>query len=562
MFVLPLTVSVFDPASFPGNSGAISSSKFGVRVTVGGEDYTDRLIDEVQVDAEEDAARVASFTVVARPGQFEPDSWINLPVSVDYLQDGVAFRLFTGIVDLPNLSIDGKSIVVNCTDDLQGRFTGKERAQIEDVFQGSGAMWSPALFGDYTDSEQFAKDLLSTIARSADIDRNGLLRFGDWYSPGYDYLFLDAEIFPDSVSVEWAGRRDIVNRVDITLEYTYQFFRERYHRYLWNYPRSFPEYLELNTSLPNNDMIKGAAEQTGWRLAGPIKYVRLPPSGEFDLPSGGSTQWVAAEEVRQYVALGADFTLEKRWVQDVKQTFNIAVESPPNIQRYDQLAEEVQATLDTSVEEDGFGAFETTPDLPEISIGSDRAWNSFSSLNLAVAVDTAVAHSKALILSSFRQNSVSFRTLLQPELERYHFARIETDSVTAQGKCRRILHRISVTDGWATTEVDLAVFRGEPSIEGSYNIPAMEYSESNVSTTTTLDTAIQVIDGSVPAPAEDFEGYVGNELPPIAVVENPFDERFALSTPEISEGSRNPVESMFEFTVLAPVYNQDLTVSV
>src|SRR5690606_40894415 len=173
---------------------------------------------------------------------------------------GVAFRLFTGIVDLPNLSIDGKSIVVNCTDDLQGRFTGKERAQIEDVFQGSGAMWSPALFGDYTDSEQFAKDLLSTIARSADIDRNGLLRFGDWYSPGYDYLFLDAEIFPDSVSVEWAGRRDIVNRVDITLEYTYQFFRERYHRYLWNYPRSFPEYLELNTSLPNNDMIKGAAE--------------------------------------------------------------------------------------------------------------------------------------------------------------------------------------------------------------------------------------------------------------------------------------------------------------
>jgi hypothetical protein len=560
MLSLPLQISVYDDTAFPGNSGTLSSSTFGVLVKVGGEDYTDRLIGEVEVDAEEGAARVATFAVVAREGVFEPDTWINLPVSIDYIQDGVSFRLFTGIVDLPTLSIDDESIVVNCTDDLQARFEGKERAQIEALFQGTGAQWSQALFGDYEDSERFADDLLSTIPISADLDRNGNLVFGNWYAAGYDFLFSDAETFPESVAVEWGGRREIINRVSISLEYTYQFFRERSQRYVWSYPRPFPEYLEQNTSLPNNDMVTQAAGAGGWTLDGPISYDRLPASGEIDLPSGGSTQWVVSEEVRQYVVLGTDFTLKKRWVQDVKQTLNLTVESAANIARYDLLTDEIEATLDTSIDEEGFGDFDTTPNLTEITIGSDTAWSSYDAAEYTAAIDASIAHGQVIILESFRQNSVSFQTLLQPELERYHFIRLQANTVTAQGKCRRLTHRISLESGSATTEVDLAVFRGENTIAGSYMLPSLSYSEATRATTTNLGTAIQKNDGSVTTPAADFEGYVGNELP--IATSAPFDERFAIKTPDIADTSRDAVEESFDITVQADMYNQTLTVSL
>lgn len=557
---LPLTISVYDAASFPGNGGTLSSKTFGVLVTVGGEDYTDRLIGEVQVDAEEGAARVATFSVVARAGVFEPDTWINLPVTIDFIQDGVSFRLFTGIVDLPTLSIDDESIVVNCTDDLQSRFAGKERAQIEALFQGTGAQWSPAVFGDYTDSEQFTEDLLSTIAYSADLDRNGVLRFGNWYAAGYDFLFSDGEVLPGSVEVEWGGRREIINQVNVSLECTYQFFRERSQRYVWSYPRPFSEYLEQNTSLPNNDVINQAATAGGWTLEGPIDFDRLPASGEYDLASGGTTNWVISEETRQYIAIGADFTLRKRWVQDVKQTFDLTVQSTPNIARYDLLTEEVQAALDSSQDEEGFDDFGATPPGTEITIGSDTAWTTFSSADLTAAVDAAIAQAQVIILDSFRQNSVSFQTLLQPELERFHFVRLEADSVTGQGKCRRVTHRISLDQGSATSEVELAVFRGEVSSAGSYSLPGLSYSEAPRVTQTTLGTAIQKNDGSVATPAEDFEGYVGNELP--IATSNPFDERFAIKTPDIADTSRNAIEEAYQLTVEADMFNQALSVSL
>jgi len=560
MFSLPLQISVYDASTFAGNGGTLSSSTFGVLVQVGGEDYTDRLIGEVEVDAEEGSARVATFSVVAREGVFEPDTWINLPVSIDYIQDGVSFRLFTGIVDLPTLSIDDESIVVNCTDDLQARFEGKERAEIEALFQNTGAQWSQALFGDYTDSEQFAEDLLSTIPYSADLDRNGVLVFGNWYAAGYDFLFSDAETFPESVSVEWGGRREIINRVSISLEYTYQFFRERSQRYVWSYPRPFSEYLEQNTSLPSSDVISQAASAGGWTLEGAIDFDRLPASGEYDLASGGTTNWVISEANRQYIAIGTDFTLQKRWVQDVKQTLNLTVETGANITRYDLLSEELQASLDTSIDEEGFGDFEATPSLAETTIGSDKAWSSYNAGEYAAAVDTCIAHAQVIILDSFRQNSVSFRTLLQPELERYHFVRLEADTVTAQGKCRRLTHRISLEQGSATTEIEMAVFRGETSSAGSYSLPSLSYSEDTRVTTTNLGTAIQKNDGSVPEPAADFEGYVGNELP--IATSSPYDERFAIKTPDIADTSRDAIEESFDITVEADMYNQTLTVSL
>ncbi|WP_348245902.1 hypothetical protein, partial [Salmonella enterica] len=90
--------------------------------------------------------------------------------------------------------------------------------------------------------------LLSTIPACADLDRNGQMVFGQWYSAGFDFLFSDDEVFPESPEVEWGSRRDIINQVNIDLDYTYQYLRERKQRYTWTYPRGFIDYLQQNTS--------------------------------------------------------------------------------------------------------------------------------------------------------------------------------------------------------------------------------------------------------------------------------------------------------------------------
>jgi hypothetical protein len=559
-FELGLTLSVYDANTLPGNGGVLANSTFAVYVTVAGVDYTDRLIGTVEVDAEEGAARVATFTVVARAGVFEPDTWINLPVAIDYEQNGVRYRLFTGYVDLPELSLDDQSITVTCTDNLQGRVEGQDRSVIEALFTGTGARWTPALFGDYSDSQQFADDLLSTIPASADLDRNGVLVFGDWYSAGYQFSFADADVLPESVSVEWGSRREIINRVTVQLDYTFQFFRERKQRYDWDYPRYFTDYLEQNTSLPNNDIIRQAAEGTGWNMLGTVRFARLPASGTYTLPSGGQSNWMISEEIRQYVAIGAHFTMRKRWVQDVKQSLSITVESTPNIARFDVLSDQVSAALDTSVDENGFSDFESEPPLAATAIGSDTAWPTYDANQLQAAYDTCVAHAEVIILGSTRQNSVSFTTLLQPELERYHYARLQSATVSAQGKCRRVRHVISLEGGSAITDVELAVFRGETSAEDIPALPPLNYSESVRPTSTLLSTAIQNNGGTTPTPADNFQGYVGNELP--IVNSSPFEERFAIRTPDISNVSRNAIEQSFELAVQAPMYNQTLTVSL
>ncbi|MDX1816121.1 MAG: hypothetical protein R3180_00275 [Marinobacter sp.] len=559
-FQLGLTVSVYDASTLPGNGGTLTNSTFAVYVSVAGIDYTDRLIGSVEVDAEEGAARVASFTVIARAGVFEPDTWINLPVIIDYEQDGVRYRLFTGYVDLPELSLDDQSITVTCTDNLQGRFEGQERAAMEALFAGTGVRWSAALFGEYSDSQQFADDLLSTVPASADLDRNGFMVFGDWYSGGFQFSFADADVFPESVAVEWGSRREIINRVNVKLDYTFQFFRERKQRFDWDYPRYFTDYLEQNTSLPNNDMVRQAADGTGWDLLGNIRYTRLPPSGTYTLPGGGESNWVVSEEIRQYVALGAHFTLRKRWVQDVKQSLAITVESTPNIERFDVLPDQVSAALDTSEDEDGFGDFEREPAVPATALGSDTAWPTYDAAQLQAAFDTCVAHAGVIILGSARQNSVSFKTLLQPEIERHHFARLQSATVSAQGKCRSVHHVIDLAGGSATSEIELAVFRGETSTENIPALPGLTYTEATRPTETSLGTALQDNAGSVAVPPDDFQGYVGNELP--IVNANPFDERFAIKTPDISDAARNAIEQSFELAVQAPMYNQTLTVSL
>lgn len=561
---LPLSVTVYDASQYPGHGGTLASSTFAVSVIIGGEDYTDRLIGTIEVDAEEGAARTASLTVVARDGVFEPDTWINLPVTVDYIQGGVSFRIFTGIVDLPNLAIDDESITLSCTDNLQGRFEAKSRQQVESLFDGTGAQWSAAVFGQYETSEQFAEDLLSTVPLSADLDRNGQLVFGPWYSAGHDFQFLDSEVSPESVEAEWGSRRDIITQVAIEVDYTYQYFRERKHRYVWDYPRSFGDYLEQNTSLPTSAMIEEAATVDGWSILGAIEYERLPESGVQYLPSGGSTNWVISDEVRASLTLAADFTIRKRWVQDVRETYTITVQSQPNIARFGLLQDELRVSLDTSIDDTGFDAFEMEPPSEPVTIGSDTTWPSAAPDRIEAAIQTAVAAAQVKMLDSVRQNGVSFSTLIQPELERYHFLSLVSDKVTAQGKCRRVRHVIDFESGSATSDIELAVMRAEVSAAGTLSLAGLDYTEEALPTTTVLGSAIQNNEGTVEAPADDFQGYVGNyifaQLP--VAMENPFEERFAIRTPDLAENSRDAIEYAESATVEAPIYNQTLTVTL
>lgn len=559
---LPTQISVYDQTELAGNGGSISGGSFSVRVLVAGDDYTHRLIGQVEVDAEEDAARVAVFELLLESGAFEPDDWINLPVSIDYIQGPASFRIFTGIVDLPELSLESNTVRISCTDNYQARFEGQSRSLIEGIFQQTEARWSEAVFGEYEDSAQFAEDMLSTIPASANLAGNGQSFISNWYSPDSDFTFSDSEVFPESISVEWASLKELLTQINVSLEFNYQFFRERQHSYSWDYPRTFGEYLEENTSLPTTAMVEQAADTDGWRVSGKIVFQRLPESGEYDLPSGGSSNWSISDDVRLSLTTGVDFTIAKRWIQDVRESYQITVRCGSSISRFGRLTKDLSGSLDNSVDESGFEDFESTPSLSQITIGSDTAWTSRSLIERDAGIRTGVARARTMILESMRQNSVSFKTLMQPELELYHYITLSSSSVNAHGKLRRIKHIIDLDSPAALTEVEVAVFRADTSIDSTLDYDGLEHSEDPVGTITTLYTTLQDFTGQVPEPPEEYDGYVGNYVSQLNNVPNPFDERFGFTTPEVAAESRDPIEYSEDAVVEVSGYNDTMTVNL
>jgi hypothetical protein len=542
-------------------------------VTLGDVDVSARLVGDVTVDAEEGAARVAEFTLRPTGGPIDPSSWVGQSVAIDYAVLDAAgdvvttARIFCGLVDVPEYDPSERTTRFACTDGRQQRLGRAPRAALDAMI---GGYWSQHLCAAGADSLQYAEDLLSTIPASYDLDASGAGRLTPWAAAATpDHTFSASSILGGTADIRLAERGDLINTVSIDIGYRYPRELERRVRWRWSYPGGFCGWLAAGTTIPRIDMIVSAMESAGWLpMYSGLHCVHPPGSGSWC-----GVQWVVNDAVRQTLVLEAEAQLARRWVRDVTETYRVTVTSPESVAQVGIIDTSQSASLSADVDTSAWTGSASWADPGGDVSDANGDWyrdrtdgESGGRAEADALLEASIARARTDILSAHRTSRASWDALLHPGVDLVHTARIETDTVTAQGKVRRVVHTMRLDTGEATTSVEIAISRvtGLGLSSDPIAAPSAPDVAAELTRTDPLirygDTHIGGVTGC--APDDDgWVGYVGNQEPVDPGAEQ-YTERFVLDVPEIESAAVDPLEVETASTVDVAIPVDTLEIAV
>lgn len=565
-------------------------------VTLKGVDVSARLTGRIRVEAEEGGARIAEITLEPAAGAIALSDWVGAAVTIDYaILDGagavsVQTRIFTGVVDVPAYDPLAKLTTFHCTDDLQGQLVRADRASIDTAV---GGYYSSVIFDSEADNWTYTQDRLSTIPYAYDLEADGTARLTAWAAKATaDITFTEGQIFDETLRVQLAERRDLHNVVNIGMQYRFPRLIERQVQCSWRYEGGFCAYLANGSALPTDSMVETAVSGAGWLLVASPGYLRLPVS-QFVNCSGGVIGWVISESVRAQLAIGASFTLAKRWTQTITESYTVEVIAPESVAQLGELPKNETASLEASAT-DAAGAWESGNSYTDAPAGGladangDTYWDQTSGTDDGrsvsdAALETLIARARTGILDAHRGNIVTFAVRLHPGIERHQTLRVEHTNLTAQGKVHQIVHEMDLDTGADTTTVSLAVSKTQALGLSSDPVAAPAPPAATPTATRTSSDRVELgtyLGGYIGAAAydENWSGWIDNHyaVAPGSVVYGSdavagnlvtepgapvYPTQFVIHTDAIEDGARNPATLTREQTVQVAIPDDTLTMA-
>ena len=456
----PITVSVIatGAASAPISIGVVdtlATTRWSAKVTLGGVDVSSQVLGTILVDAEEGAARIASFGYLPAAGVVNPTTWTGAAVTIDLLRiiggASVPARVFTGVVDLATFDPSLRLVSFACTDDLQNRVAALTTAEIDTLCAGR---YSAAVFGEIADKWDYAQDRMATRQASLDAGAHGGLRTTAWSGLSVYRTFTAADVLDQTPSVELPRRIEIINQIDATFEYRYHRCRERHASLAWNTTIIGAAPANVAYQQPTQGEIESALNGTGWHVVssgftpGWAYVTTATPSGET------GTWYVDVPGDNQVGSMSAH--LMQRHAQTVTETYSITVKASASITANGLLASPMRGALGSTWNPD---AWESDPTIltPDASAGDVDYSTDAARADADAALLTLIDTAKTKILASHRQARVSFTVACLPEIDLTHAATLDWTHVTATGKVARTEHRFDIREGEATTRITLAL---------------------------------------------------------------------------------------------------------
>ncbi|ACL71481.1 conserved hypothetical protein [Thioalkalivibrio sulfidiphilus HL-EbGr7] len=442
------------------------SGIWDVVVSVDGADVSDRLTGRLRIEAEEGAARIAEFTLLPTGGQLALTDWVGAPAVIDVIQDGSAHRLFTGLVDHPRYDPATRQVTLICTDARQEKLDALDAASIEALTPG--ALWSPDVFDGDADGLRRAEDRLSTLPAVLDLGLDGATwLLTPWAAkPVPDHVF--ESVLDESLSIEVAERRSLVNEVAVELDYrfTRQRHRERDFHWAWAWPPGGPggfcSWFFDTTELPDKDMIQRAAEGGGWSpYPQSFSWAELPPSSNPPVCGQFEVGWINPTRVTPTV-LGASWTAARRMTQAVTEQYRLTVRAPQSIARHGVVTGRERSVAFTDFDS-GDWEREADQGRPEGAVQDalgDWIVDHDDRDQCDLAIETLLAMARTRILAAHRRNFVAWQWPgVVPGLDRADTVRVSTDGVSATGKVAQLLTEIDFSTASLLTTVRIAVSR-------------------------------------------------------------------------------------------------------
>lgn len=205
------TGSLSTPISLAVLPVSLPATGWDVRVLVGGADLSDRVEGELEIEAEEGAARIASVVLSLAAGDsLASFGGKSLVIDVQPMIGGVWVRRFTGKVSLPQFDLEAGRVTLHGTDNRHELLAQSSRSALAALL---GGYWSDHVGGEAANSLQYAEGRLETVVGSFDLDAYGNPRLTDWAMAGQTATVTDDDIKDGSLEVRPVALSDVTNLV-------------------------------------------------------------------------------------------------------------------------------------------------------------------------------------------------------------------------------------------------------------------------------------------------------------------------------------------------------------
>lgn len=492
----------------PAGPSAAQAMAWRPVVRLGGADVSAGLTGTIEVEIEENAARVASFSLAPASGPVAVTDWVGKPVEIDFadqLADGSAanlVRLFGGVVDVPDYDLASGVTRFSCTDLLQESLDTLTREQIDSLI---GGRWSAAVSGEAATAWEYAQARLASVPAALDLDPWRAPRLTAWAAKTVaDVTLGEGDVIDGSAAVRFANRSALRNTTKVRFQYRYPLLKKRVVARAYTYPFSLGAVVSSGYDIPTREMVRQALEGTGWEVVGDINYAPVPgvPAGVaagegavitgkvyvplFGIPvvtdDGKTAFWSVAQDVADQLCFGYSARIAKRWTQTIDEVYTLTVSAPASVAALGAIASDVAAALENSFDTAAWEAGPPAaargnamrwgsivdgpvPEVPAPHLGEaampyagDPATDRAAANN---AIETLVARARSEILGAHRLNAVEADLPIAPHLDVVHTLRIATAALTAQGKLRRVRHTMDMESGKAVSSIEIALSRTE-----------------------------------------------------------------------------------------------------
>lgn len=433
-----------------------------VRLLVDGVDLTGQVTGMIDVDLEEGAAGVGGFVLYLPPGPVVPDDWKGKPVLIDFIsrnRDGVITdkRLFTGKIEMPEWDPTWRLLACDCSDQLQQKVEGMP---IEAIDALTGGHWSADLFEPVTGRSRwdYAQERMESRAASLDCSPTGQVRLTSWAAAAVPHVvFGPGTTLFESVQIDLQPLGAATNRLEIDASYRFPRLWQHIQGFGWTHPQAsstgipgFCQWRTWTSDLPTTEMIEDAITGAGLQLVGRVGGFKLPLS--MGDPCGDGRPW---RNTFDNLWLSANASGGRRWVQQVTESYKLLLTAMGGEDETTQvIARDSGSVAIESSQADDWESSKPASGQPESVDLSDE-------IRRSSALLTLLWGGAVQLLSAHRGTTLSWQvpTDLALGVDLVHTLRLE-DKALAQGKCRRIQHRIDIEGGTAITTISVAISRG------------------------------------------------------------------------------------------------------
>lgn len=551
----------------------------------------DKLHGMIDIYFQENQAPQATFTIIPDRGTQDIRSYRGKSVSIYIRDSSGTTKCFTGTVNEPDVAIIDQKITLNCSLDIEQKVE-----ELPQSFINSIGLYNNKVFSKAKKKEQELRDRISTVAKTVDWTPYGNIQINNIAPKSTaDYTLGNSIIRRENLKYKFSSRQRYINKIEITCNYSWK--RLHHHERSYSIEDGIGNFCDfaINAKTPlTRTLVVNALQGLNWTINN-LQFTDFYSSGVYrctDTPiifipnvcsktvNNSSTieiNGVPQAEVTESKCangsgnwcLSATWTASKQFAQVIKQSYVLTVQAPQSISSYGEKKKEDSFSLADSYDirdwETTTGYNNSAP--PGFSKSGTQNLNFWVDARSEIgtfsqSINIILNKAKSDILKSHRDDVVTFKRSLWPQIQLKHTVELDSNRIDCKGKVKSYRHVMDIGSGEAYTIVDLVFSRSEGSAsDSSLGLPSMSLSSiapSYPSSVIFLPAQHGVDVDQVPAPL----GFYGNKISASAAngAMTTFPVALAITEPKIDNQLRfdKTISASTSFNVAIP--NDTLTV--